>query len=176
MHELVRLLVHEQAEGRFRFLLIGGYGLQAHKIQRDTLDIDFLIASSSVPAVEHILLGLGYLRDDLNNLCGRYRHPFRGVIPVDLLLVNDATLEKLWADSHPFDFLEFPLRTPSVAGYIALKLHAIKWNSKRFGKDASDIVSLMALNPEAVTLEDLKELCEKFGPAGVFEKLNLLLS
>jgi hypothetical protein len=174
--ELVRKLAELESRGELRFLLIGGYGLEAHSIQRDTRDIDFLVTTESVSVVERVLFDLGYLRDDLTELCGRYTHPFKDVIPVDLLLVSTATMDKLWSDRKPHVFAGHALNTPSVSGYIALKLHAIKWNAKRFGKDASDIVRLMQENPAAVTMDGLRDLCARFGPAGVFEKLQILLS
>lgn len=174
--ELVRKLAEEQNNRRLQFLLIGGYGLEAHRVQRDTRDIDFAVVSESVPEVEKILFGLGYERTSLNNLCGRYDHPSGPVIPVDLLLVNQDTMAKLLQDSVPHEFLGLEIRAPSVPSFIALKLHAIKWNAKRFGKDASDIVRLIEQNPEAVSMEQLKELCDKFASPGVFEKFQTLLA
>ena len=85
-------------------------------------------------------------------------------------------MDKLWADRTEHQLLGQTLFTPSIPSYIALKLHAIKWNSKRFGKDASDIVRLMQENPDAVSMEALADLCVRFGPPGVFEKLQILLS
>ncbi len=41
--ELIRKLKEEQAVSGFSFLLIGGYGLEAHAVQRDTRDIDFAV-------------------------------------------------------------------------------------------------------------------------------------
>src|SRR6476620_4276529 len=102
--DLVRKLVELQEKGLLRFLLIGGYGLEAHAIQRDTRDIDFLIATESVPLVERVLFDMAYERVDLTKLCGNYKHPFNDVIPVDLLLVDTSTMDKLWSDrkSHVF--------------------------------------------------------------------------
>lgn len=174
--ELVRKLVELQACSTLRFLLIGGYGLEAHSIVRDTRDIDFLIATESVPLVERVLFDLAYEREDLSELCGNYRHPFKGVIPVDLLLVNQSTMEKLWSDRAVHEFMGHQLFAPSIPSYIALKLHAIKWNAKRLGKDASDIVRLMQENPGVVTMEELQDICDRFGPPGVFDKLQILLS
>ena len=176
INELLRKLAELQSQGMLRFLLIGGYGLEAHAIQRDTRDIDFLIATESTPLVETILFGLGYEREDLTSLCGNYKHPFKDVIPVDLLLVTPATLDKLWNDRTPYVLAGQQVYTPSVPSYIALKLHAIKWNAKRFGKDANDIVRLMQENPQALDLDELRDLCERFGPPGVFAKLEILLS
>ncbi len=174
--ELVGKLAELQAAGKLRFLLIGGYGLEGHAIQRDTRDVDFLIASESVPLVEQALFGLGYQRMDLTNLCGNYAHPFQDAIPVDLLLVNASTMDKLWADRTPHVFLGRELAVPSIPSYVALKLHAIKWNPRRFGKDASDIVRLVQENPDSLNQDELRSLCDRFGPAGVFEKLQILLS
>ena len=173
--ELVRMLSEEQQAGGFQFLLIGGYGLEAHAVQRDTRDIDFAIVTETVPRVERILFDLSFMRTDLNNLCGRYAHADAGVIPVDLLLVNEGTMKKLMHDSIAHEFLGYAVRAPSIASFIALKLHAIKWNNKRFGKDASDIVRLMETNPGAISMDRLQELCNQFGPSGVFEKLRILL-
>lgn len=174
--DLVRRFSEGQRAGQFQFLLIGGYGLEAHGVQRDTRDIDFVVVTESVPKVEEVLLDLSFVRIDLNPLCGRYSHPVSGVVPVDLLLVNQNTMDKLLQDSVPHDFLGHPIRTPSLASFIALKLHAIKWNPRRFGKDASDIVRLLEQNPDMVSVDRLRELCDQFGPSGIFAKLQILLA
>jgi hypothetical protein len=173
--ELVRRLGEEQKAGGFQFLLIGGYGLEAHGVQRDTRDIDFAVVTESVPQAERVLSDLGFVRTDLSHLCGRYFHPEPGVIPVDLLLVNQSTMNKLQQDSVTHQFLGHSIPAPSVASFIALKLHAIKWNPKRMGKDGSDIVRLMEQNPSVISMDRLRELCDQFGAPGVFAKLQILL-
>jgi predicted nucleotidyltransferase len=174
--ELVRKLADLQSEGSLRFLLIGGYGLEAHSIVRDTRDIDFLVATESLPLVERVLFDLAYEREDLTDLCGNYKHPFKNVIPVDLLLVNTSTMDKLWNDRKAYALAGQTVYAPSVPSYIALKLHAIKSNPKRFGKDASDIVRLVQENFEALRMDELRTLCDRFGPPGVFQKFEILLS
>jgi hypothetical protein len=173
--ELVRRLGEEQKAGGFQFLLIGGYGLEAHGVQRDTLDIDFAVVTESVPQAERVLSGLGFVRARLNHLCARYAHPEAGVIPVDLLLVNQSTMDKLLQDSVAHQLFGQSLTAPSVASFIALKLHAIKWNPKRMGKDGSDIVRLMEQNPGVISMDHLRELCDRYGSPGVFAKLQILL-
>lgn len=175
-HDLVRRLAEAQVGGGFRFLLIGGYGLEAHSIVRDTQDIDFLVATASVPLVERLLADSGYVRQNLSHLCGRYAHPAPEAIPVDLLLVNESTMDKLWDDKVPHRFAGQSVFAPSVSSYIALKLHAIKWNPTRFGKDAGDIVRLMQESSSPLTLDVLRDLCDRFGPPDAFEKLRILLS
>jgi hypothetical protein len=177
MKNLIAMLAAAEAAGRFQFLLIGGYGLGAHKLQRDTRDVDFLIASDDLAKVEDIVLALGYVRlPGSSSAFRQYSHPDQATVPVDLMLVNSGTFGKLAADSIPMEFLGASLRAPSVASFIALKLHALRWNPRREAKDMADISMLLRLNPGTVGGERLKELCDRYAPPGYFERLKPLVS
>jgi predicted nucleotidyltransferase len=173
--ELVRKLVELQATGALRFLLIGGYGLEGHSVVRDTRDIDFLIATEALPDVEKILFDLAFQRDSLTKLCGNYVHVLDKVIPVDVMLVDRPTMDKLWSDKTPYNFFGNEVFVPSVKSYIALKLHALKWNPKRIAKDGPDIVNLMAARPDEMSMEELAQMCERFGTAETFELLKAMI-
>ena len=177
MKDLITRLASAEAAKQFQFLLIGGSGLGAHKLQRDTRDIDFLIASDDFAKVEEIILALGYERlPGSSSAFRQYNHPDQAEVPVDLMLVNTSTFGKLASDSVPAEFLGVSLRAPSVASFIALKLHALRWNPKREVKDMADISMLLRLNPGVVSSGRLKELCDRYAPPGYFEKLAPLVS
>jgi hypothetical protein len=61
---------------------------------------------------------------------------------------------------------------PGLAQLIALKLHAIRNEPRREGRDLPDITELLRLNPGRITTGELGELCDKFGPTGIGSRLQ----
>ena len=66
------------------------------------------------------------------------------------------------------------LQVPSLLNLIALKLHSIANNSAREARDLGDIAELLAANPGAIDEKDLTEVCAKYGPAGILDRLGRL--
>jgi hypothetical protein len=60
---------------------------------------------------------------------------------------------------------------PGLPQLIALKLHAIRNDPRRQFRDLSDIAELVRLNPDKITKQELDQLSERFGPAGIRDKL-----
>lgn len=176
LRELVQKLAEAQQRGEIRFHLIGGYGLDAHGYSRHTQDLDILIASDHADAIHAALENIGFIRHDKTPSFLRYWHPTENSFPpIDVMVVNPPTFARLSSDSVDYLFQGIKVTCPSVASFIALKLHALKNNPFRTQKDLSDIASLMEKNPENVTMEQLKALCDRYASPQVFEKLRILL-
>ena len=99
-------------------------------------------------------------------------HGRREQPPVDVMLVDEMTFAKLLARSVAYEFGEVTLRVPALLHLIALKLHAMKNAPERAHKDFADIIELLECNQRAVSARELEEVCERFGPPGIFEKLE----
>jgi hypothetical protein len=101
-----------------------------------------------------------------------YWHLHRERPPLDVMLVDEMTFAKLFAESIPYEFGEVTLRVPALLHLVALKLHAMKNAPERAYKDFADIVELLNCNQREVSTDDLEKICRRFGPQGVFEKLQ----
>ena len=81
--------------------------------------------------------------------------------------VDAATFAKLEAARKAWDFGTKRFDVPALEHLIARKLHAMKNNPDRVGKDGWDIGALLGANPGAIPHEKLRELCDRFGPPDV---------
>jgi hypothetical protein len=91
---------------------------------------------------------------------------------VDVMIVDRGTFDKMFARSSGREVRSFTVRVPSMLHLIALKLHAMKNNPKRMLKDMSDIVELLRANPSVVHGDELDDVCVRYGPDGIREKLE----
>ena len=57
---------------------------------------------------------------------------------------------------------------------IALKLHAVRNDARREARDLGDVAELLRLNPGRISVEELEELCAKFGSREIAAKLKRL--
>jgi predicted nucleotidyltransferase len=176
MQSLVEYLFRAELRGDLRFLLIGGRSLEGHGFVRNTKDVDFLITTEDISSMESLLKKVGYSKIAETTIFSRWKHSSLGAEDVDVMFVSSGTFETLYKDAVLLKVGSASIHIPSVAGIVALKLHAIKNNPDRFAKDGLDIVTLRKLNPNAVNEEDFKQLCDKYGSATLWEKLQTLNS
>ena len=158
------------------FLIVGGHALAAHGVVRQTIDIDCLIAVEDQAAFDASLIGGGgYFLTARTENFARYAGKTSNLPEIDVLFVDASTFKKLEEGSMPLRRGKHEFRVPGLAQLIALKLHAIRNESRREGRDLPDIAELLRLNPGQITAGELGELCEKFGPTGIGSKLQPLL-
>jgi hypothetical protein len=153
-------------------LLIGGHALAAFGYQRQTVDVDCLMATPDAHVLHEVLIGAGYHETERTDMFARYAHPSVYLLDVDVLLVDRSTFDKLKAKSFVYRVGEAEMQVPCILHLIALKLHAMKNNPKRELKDLSDIVELLQGNPESVGRKDLVAVCEQYGPVGVLDQIE----
>lgn len=68
-------------------------------------------------------------------------------------------------------------RVPTLEHLIILKLHALKHGGiARFLKDFLDVEYLIRYNKPDIKSHHMRELCEKYGPADIYEKISRSLS
>lgn len=153
-------------------LLIGGHALPAFGVARQTVDVDCLIVDSDSEALHAILTQASYTETERTKNFARYSHSSAYLMDVDVILVNRETFDKMLQRSSVYKVERSTIRVPCVAHLIALKLHAIRNNPKRELKDLGDIVELLRSNPGEVTPEELESICERYGPEGIYNKLE----
>lgn len=176
MKEIAEYLYRAEQRGEIRFLLIGGRSLEAHGYVRTTKDVDFLIAHTNIPTMNHLLETAGFQRLRENNICSRWQHKTLLHEDVDLMFVDPSTFEKLSADAVEWKLEHILLKVPSVQNLIALKIHAIHNNPDRRSKDGQDICTLLDLHPEALDAEAFSRICLKFGDPALLHYFQTLRS
>jgi len=88
------------------------------------------------------------------------------------MTVDRGTFDKMFAQSSDREVQSLTVRVPCLLHLIALKLHAARNNPKRELKDLGDVVELLRANPGAVSAKELSDVCERYGPTGVRDKLE----
>lgn len=153
-----------------RLLLIGGNAMIGYGSERLTQDCDCAVVAEDERLVAAVLQPLGYLFKERFSSFVRYAHLGGRRPVVDVMLLNAATFGKLSAQSREIDMAGIALRAPKPLHLVALKLHALKQNPTRLGKDWEDIRYL--LNNHEWTAEELAELVERYASAESQEMLR----
>lgn len=160
-----------QAEGR-EFILIGGHAVNARGYERTTLDFDFLIPASDLPAWKNILSGLGYHLIHETKAFSQFEPVGGGGFRVDLMLVDDATFAKLLAGSEVRSYGGCEIRVAGVLHLIALKLHATRtWDRAVQGKDYYDIFNLIRINRIGADAPELQSILNRYATPSIRERL-----
>jgi hypothetical protein len=175
MKTVLEILATDFPKQDVRVLLIGGWALQAYGVVRQTVDVDCLIAETSIDKAERILLQCGYKEKARTENFARYSHPALYLMDVDVLFVDAQTFEKMLSESRVYAMDSGDVRVPCLAHLVALKLHAIKNNPGRQVRDMGDIVEMIRANPEEFKPGELEELCRRYGPENLYSALEAVL-
>lgn len=146
-----------------RLLLIGGNAMIAYGSDRLTQDCDCAVVTEDERLVAAMLQPLGYLFKERFSTFARYVHLGGSRPVVDVMLLPRETFTKLSAESQQIELDGVPMRAPKPLHLVALKLHALKQNPKRVGKDWADICHL--LRTTAWAPGELKLLVERYASA-----------
>ncbi len=150
--------------------------MQTYGVVRQTLDVDCVATDPGRRILARALKESGYEVCQQTPVFTRYRHDSPWLMDVDVLLVDASTYERLLLDSRPWRAGTSTWRVPSLPHLVAMKLHAIRQNPARLGRDLADIISLLQQNPDVVSRDELLALCERFGPPGMGETIVGLLA
>jgi hypothetical protein len=125
-------------------LVIGGHAVISYGVPRSTFDFDFLVRKDDRENWRSVMVALGYKIFYESDPFQQWSPP-EGQIAVDLMLVDEATWQKLDAGAREIVLGELKFRAVSPDHLIALKLHAMKFRSGHHAeKDWQDIVGLVA--------------------------------
>ena len=170
MRTFLHLLSEAIHDGKCEALVIGGFALEAYGFQRATQDIDLLVTTRETLHMEELLKSAGYREVGRNHLCARFSHQDPMLFPVDLLFVQDPTWDKIWTQSEPATLEGVPLRVPHPSHLVALKLHAMHNEPQGRKNDFGDIVRILTHRPEALTLDELQSLCDRYTSREMFHQ------
>jgi hypothetical protein len=163
------------AQADVPLLIIGGNALQAYGLARPTFDIDCMISAPNRERIRETLLRSGFQWMAEFSSFQEFRYEGRmDTVPIHVMFVDSATFEKMWARSSQHAYGNLSLRVPAAAHLIALKLHAVKNNPSRQGKDMRDIIHLLEQSPALVSKQELREICARYASAESIRQLELL--
>lgn len=149
-------------------LLAGGWAVNFHGYSRFTRDVDWICSRANERKACDLMESLG-LTKTTEGMASRFvmlKEP--SFPPVDLIWVDEVTFEKMaTTDNRTGRHDDIP-----VIGFeslLAMKLHALKDDAHRQGRDVLDIRSLLEYSPTRISEERLKELCLLYAGPGVYE-------
>ena len=157
-------------------LLVGGWALNSYGVSRQTIDIDLLIREPDFGEIDPLLRDQGYrmvYRGELfaRYQCGRSERPDIGV-----LFASPETVDAMIETAQSVKLAGVELAVPSLEHLMGMKLHALKHNYQaRAPRDIPDLVALIQANREAVTDEDFRDLCEKYGTPKICRQVETFL-
>lgn len=142
-------------ESGVRYCLVGGLALAHHSIPRQTQDVDIMVLPEDLPLVQRLLKG-HELRGTAVVMIFQIGDTRIDIIPANLRAKRAAVLEAI------DDVIEeLPVRVANLRDLILLKMWAIPDRPERAKRlqDEADVVGLIEMNPERVSVEDIAYIC-----------------
>ncbi|MDP2643655.1 MAG: nucleotidyltransferase [Desulfobacterales bacterium] len=166
------LLTAFETEG-IRYALIGGFAMGVWGIARSTVDMDFLIHKSDLPAVNRILTDMGYECGYRTENVSQYVSPLHIFGEIDILhAFREISLGMLQrAESRKIFGESMTLKVLKIEDLIGLKVQAIANDPARKALDLADIESLMKLYGGKINWPFIKEYFALFDLDDLFRQL-----
>lgn len=145
-------------------LLAGGWAVCHHGYARFTRDVDWICSRADESRALALMGSLGF-GTVFQSMATRFQLINRPDFPpIDLLWVSPETFAKMaLSDQRTGPNGDIPVI--DLESLLAMKLHALKDQDKREGKDLLDIRLLLKENAHIISEHRLRELCEHFaGP------------
>lgn len=176
MNKLLRAILNEAQSAHLRSLVIGGAAVNAFGHPRLTYDLDLLVRRDDVERWATIMEKLGYKRVPEQITFAQFMPPLGGMPPVDLMLVNDSTFDKMFSSAVTKEMNDVTIKVPAPLHLIALKLHALRHGKlERRAKDLDDTIQLILLNRLDVQGTAFREACERFGTPELYEEIRTII-
>lgn len=154
-------------------LLAGGWAVCHHGYTRYTNDIDWVCSRADEARAIHLMKSLGF--DIVFEAMATRFHNTKhfDLLPVDLLWVSAETFARMAATNQRTGIrAEMPVI--DFESLLAMKLHALKDDEERHGKDMLDIRNLLGENKHAISEEKLRELCERFAGPDAYNRVRMI--
>jgi predicted nucleotidyltransferase len=166
-------IIHAKAEQLgLRYLVIGGHAFNTYGVPRATVDVDFLISRDERKGWTELLRESGFklLRESSTVLVFA---PADGIEwYLDMIVVNDDTLAKLYGAANEVEMLGVKTRVPSLEHFMALKLHTVKFGPRHErDQDLCDVLTLTRSAEIDVRAEPFQRLVEQFGTPEIYERI-----
>jgi hypothetical protein len=98
--------------------------------------------------------------------------PASGAWPVDLLIVDDQTFDRIYRDASPRKFGETECPVASPDHLLAMKFHALRHVNETVAlKHLADVHALVRRTGRDVNNPSIRELCLKYGSEEIYSRL-----
>jgi len=153
--ETIKHVLRRLNENGVRYCLVGGLALAHHSIPRVTQDVDLLVLPEDLPRVEELLRG-HELRGTSVALIFKIGETRFDIIPANLRSKRQAVtnaIEEIFEGET--------IKVANLRDMIFLKLWASseRRDLAKRAMDEADIIGLIQLNPEQVSVEDIDYAC-----------------
>lgn len=170
--EFLGHLCRSAAAEELPFLIIGGYAVLAHGHERATFDLDILIPAEAGPRWKEWLAHRGYRLFHEVSAFAQFTATQPGMPPLDLMIVNAETFEKLRATQVEKRVAGITMPLPQVENLIAMKLHASRSRPEhRGGQDWNDVIELIIATGLDVRRPSFRDMVERYGSTDAYERL-----
>ena len=161
------------AEKGMAFLIAGGHAVIAHGHPRNTFDLDLIVPRTDRENWIALVCSAGYRLYREGPTFVQFDPLNQEALPVDLMLVNDETFNKLMTAAVALPGQLASAKIVSLKHLLALKCHAIKHgHSGRIVKDVDDVINLVTANAVDVSEPEMRALFLKHGTRELYEKIQ----
>lgn len=173
---IVEAIVEKAAAAGLPFLVIGGNAVNAHGYERTTSDLDLLVRQADKQVWDSLILALDFRQHQISTSFHMYNPKVSGQRPVDLMLVDDSTFGKLSDGAVESNLDGTPIRVPSLAHLIAMKLHALRSGAQhRRSRDLSDVATLIHLRGVDLASPEYAEILRRYATPDILAAIRVLL-
>lgn len=166
LQQIFQLVSGLEASG-IETLLVGGMAVNHYGYTRNTLDVDFMIASSALDTVRAKLKAMGYTNIAEHESVLFFNKPGSS-LRIDFLKADSATVRHLREQAVAIELSGCHVKVPALRDLLAMKFFSLKQAfAARADKDLPDIAWLAVingLNPEA----DLHPLAQKYADEAIY--------
>jgi len=156
--------------GSIDYALIGAFAMQAYGYVRATRDIDFVVRRQSQSKIVSHLESIGFETIHRSDGYSNHLHPV-GSLRVDFVYVDDATAEKIFAETKRVTlFKNIAVPVAKAEHLLAMKLFAAKNAPERLLRELADIKELA--KAAGIDKGILKQLFEKYGFGGRLNEVS----
>lgn len=155
------------------FLLIGGHAINAYGFSRNTGDLDLLICRDAKDDWTQLLERLQYEGGQNDSRFARFRPKNLDNWPIDLMLVDSETFQKMLTESTEQEFAGIQIKVISPEHLVILKIHALKhFQEHRFTKDYNDLINILRSKLVDLSLEEIQKICQRYATEELFLKIR----
>jgi hypothetical protein len=169
---ILERLAEEARRRQLAFVIVGGHALNAWGVSRQTGDLDLLIPERWRALWKGVLGDLGYPSPRERASFVQYAAPTFGAWPVDLLIVEDDTYDRIHVAATPKKFGEAECLVASPDHLLAMKFHALRYVDGAVAlKYLADIHALVRRTGREPTDPSVRELCLRYGSEAIYARL-----
>jgi hypothetical protein len=158
------------------FIMIGGHAIVGHGLPRTTFDVDLMVRFSDRAAWREILEEGGWNLYHGTPSFLQWQPPGEATMPLDLMLTDEATFDKVAAASHEITLLDTPIRIPSPEHLLAMKLHAAHQRAAERDRDWWDILALLDSGKLDLESPRIAAIIERYADAAGKDRIRTHLA